>query len=148
MEWHIAERVKPHIEAGAINNIIDKAMENNYMLESIWKVAEIAIMSIAPFGMNRPTMRQVVSGLREAIEIQTNVQSSYDVSFVSMQSNASFAPTIAKPTTTTMARNNNHTQGSSPLVRCMSSSSETNHLQTNFQASSSNPNVMGIPYAK
>jgi hypothetical protein len=129
--------VKPHIEAGAINNIIDKAMEDNYMLESILKVAEIAVMSIAPFGMNRPTMRQVVSGLREAIEIQTNMQSSYDVSSV----------TIAKPTTTTMARNNNHIQGSSPLVQCMSSSSETNHLQTNFQASSSNP-IMDIPYAK
>jgi hypothetical protein len=93
--------VKPHIEAGAINNIIDKAMEDNYMLESILKVAEIAVMSIASFGINRPTMRQVVSGLREAIEIQTNMQSSYDVSSVSMQSNACFAPTIAKPTTTT-----------------------------------------------
>jgi hypothetical protein len=143
-------QVKPHIEAGAINNIIDKAMEDNYMLESIWKVGEIAVMSIAPFGINRPTMRQVVSGLREAIEIQTNMQSSYDVSSVSMQSNACFAPTIAKPTTTTMARNNNnnHIQGSSPLVQCTSSSSETNHLQTNFQASSSNPNVMDIPYAR
>jgi len=142
-------QVKRHIEAGAINNIIDKAMEDNYMLESIWKVAEIAVMSIAPFGINRPTMRQVVSGLREAIEIQTNMQSSSDVSSVSMQSNACFAPTIAKPTTTTMARNNNnnHIPGSSPLLQCMSSSSETNHLQTNFQASSSNP-IMDIPYAK
>jgi serine/threonine protein kinase len=150
MEWNIGEWVKPHIEAGAINNIIDKAMEDNYMLESIWKVAEIAVMSIAPIGINRPTMRQVVSGLREAIEIQTNMQSSYDVSSGSMQSNACFAPTIAKPTTTTMARNNNnnHIQGSSPLFQCTSSSSETNHLQTNFQASSSNPNVMDIPYAR
>ncbi|CAM6031767.1 unnamed protein product [Sphagnum compactum] len=78
MEWNIAQWVKPHIEAGAINNIIDKAMEGNYMLESIWKVGEIAVMSIAPFGINRPTMRQVVSGLRETIEIQTNMQSSYD----------------------------------------------------------------------
>jgi hypothetical protein len=139
--------VKPHLEAGAINNIIDKAMEDNYMLESILKVAEIAVMSIASFGINRPTMRQVVSGLREAIEIQTNMQSSYDVSSVSMQSNACFAPTIAKPTTTTMARNDNHIQGSSPLLQRMSSSSETSHLQTNFQASSSNP-IMDIPYAR
>jgi hypothetical protein len=95
-------------------------------------------------------MREVVSDLREAIEIQTNMQSPYNVSSVSMQSNACFAPTIAKPTTTTMARNNNnnHIQGSSPLVQCTSSSSETNHLQTNFQASSRNPNVMDIPYAR
>ncbi len=128
--------MKPHIEARAINNIVDKAMEDNYMLESIWKVAEIAVMSIAPFGINRPTTRQVVSGLREAIEIQTNMQSSSDISSVSMQSNACFVPTIAEPTTTAMARNNNnHIQGSSPLAQCMSSSSETNHLQTNFQAS-------------
>jgi len=134
--------VKPHLEAGAINNIIDKAMGDNYKLESIWKVAEIAIMSIQPFGVNRPTMRQVVSDLREAIEMETSMQS-YDGSSISMLSDPSFAPTIARPTTaTTMARNDNnnhHIPGSSP--------SETDKLQTNVPSSRS-PDIMGMPYAR
>jgi hypothetical protein len=64
--------VKPHVEAGNINNIIDIAMGDNYKLESIWKVAKIAILSIQPRGVNRPTMRQVVRDLGEAIEMETN----------------------------------------------------------------------------
>ncbi len=162
--------MKPHIEAGDINNIIDKAMGDNYKLESIWKVAEIAVLSIQPRGVNRPTMRQVVSDLREAIEMETSMQSydgasismqsydgasismqSYDGASISMQSDPSFAPTIARPTTaTTMARNNtnnHHIPGSNPHVRYMSSSSETDNLQTNFPSSSS-PDIMGMPYAR
>jgi hypothetical protein len=141
--------VKPHLEAGDINNIIDKAMGDNYKLESIWKVAEIALLSIQPLGVNRPTMRQVVSDLREAIEMETSMQS-YDGSSISMQSDPSFAPTIARPTTaTTMARNNNnhYIPGSSPHVRYMSSSSGTDNSQTNFPTSSS-PDIMRMPYAR
>ncbi len=142
--------MKPHLEAGAINNIIDKAMGDNYKLESIWKVAEIAVMSIQPFGVNRPTMRQVVSDLREAIEMETSMQS-YDASSISMQSDPSFAPTVARPpTATTMARsdnNNHHIPGSNPHVRYISSPSETDKLQTNFPSSSS-PDIMGMPYAR
>ncbi len=125
-------------------------MGDNYKLESIWKVAEIAVLSIQPLGVNRPTMRQVVSDLREAIEMETSMQS-YDGSSISMQSDPSFAPTIARPTTaTTMARNNtnnHHIPGSNPHVRYMSSSSETDNLQTNFPSSSS-PDIMGMPYAR
>jgi hypothetical protein len=141
--------VKPQLEAGAINNIIDKAMGGNYKLESIWKVAEIAVMSIQLFGVNRPTMREVVSDLREAIEMETSMQS-YDGSSISMQSDPSFAPTIARPTTaTTMARNNNnhHIPGSSPRVQYMSSSSGTDNSQTNFPTSSS-PDIIRMPYAR
>jgi hypothetical protein len=44
-------------------------------LESIWKVIEIAVMNLASFCINKPTMRQVLSDLREAIEMETNMQS-------------------------------------------------------------------------
>jgi hypothetical protein len=148
--FFIFPQVKPHLEAGAINNIIDKAMGDNYKLESIWKVAEIAVMSIQPLGVNRPTMRQVVSDLREAIAMETSMES-YDGSSISMQSDPSFAPTIARPTTaTTMARKNNNNHyipGPSPHVRYMSSPSETDKLQTNFPSSSS-PNIMCMPHAR
>jgi hypothetical protein len=138
--FFIFAQVKPHLEAGAINNIIDKAMGDNYKLESIWKVAEIAVMSIQLRGVNRPTMREVVSDLREAIEMETSMQS-YAGSSIPMQLDPSFAPTIARN------NNNHHIPGSSPHVRYMSSSSGTDNLQTNFPSSSSQ-DIMSMPYAK
>ncbi len=65
--------MKPHIEVGAIKNIIDKTLGDNYKLESISKI-EIAVMNLASFCINNPTMRQVSSDLREAIEMETNMQ--------------------------------------------------------------------------
>jgi len=65
--------VKPHIEVGPIKNIIYKALGDNYKLESIWKVIEILVMNLASFCINKPTMKQVSSDLREAIEMETNI---------------------------------------------------------------------------
>jgi len=65
--------VKPQIEVGAIKNIIYKALGDNYKLESIWKVIEIPVMNLASFCINKPTMKQVSSDLREAIEMETNI---------------------------------------------------------------------------
>jgi hypothetical protein len=42
----------------------------------MWKVAEIAMRSVEPYGAHRPTMMQVVADLREAMEIEENVNPS------------------------------------------------------------------------
>jgi hypothetical protein len=73
-------QVRTHLRAGAINDVIDKAFHNDYNMESMWKVAEIAIMSIEPCSVNRPTITQVVSNLREAIIIESSVEPSYNTS--------------------------------------------------------------------
>jgi len=58
---------------GRIDGLIDRALGDNYNnIESIWKVAEIALRSIEDSEAARPTMQQVVEGLERAIEIETN----------------------------------------------------------------------------
>ncbi|CAK9228967.1 unnamed protein product [Sphagnum jensenii] len=71
---HIGKWAKSHMQqnAGMIEGIIDTALGNNYDIESIQKVAEIAIMSIAESDADRPTMRKVVKGLQKAIKIERN----------------------------------------------------------------------------
>ncbi|CAM6021721.1 unnamed protein product [Sphagnum balticum] len=69
-QWNIGEWAKPHLEAGDIHSVIDKALDNKFNEESIWKVAQIARMSIDLHGENRPSMRQVVRNLREAIAME------------------------------------------------------------------------------
>jgi len=58
---------------GRIDGLIDRALGDNYNnIESIWKVAEIALRSIEDSEAARPTMQQVVEGLERAIEIEAN----------------------------------------------------------------------------
>jgi hypothetical protein len=40
----------------------------------MWKVADIAMRSVEPYGAHRPTMVQVVADLREAMEIEESVK--------------------------------------------------------------------------
>jgi hypothetical protein len=42
----------------------------------MWKVADIAMRSVEPYGAHRPTMVQVVADLREAMEIEESVNPS------------------------------------------------------------------------
>ncbi|CAK9275841.1 unnamed protein product [Sphagnum jensenii] len=68
--------VRSHLQAGVIHPIVDQALGNQFNVESMWKVAEIAIRSVEPYSAHRPTMMQVVADLREAMEIEENVNPS------------------------------------------------------------------------
>jgi hypothetical protein len=57
---------------------------DNYELENIWKVIEIALIILPSFCINKPTMKKVTSDSKKTIEMETNMQSPYDVSHVSM----------------------------------------------------------------
>lgn len=75
--------MRPYLQSGDIHAIIDKALNNNFKLESVWKVAETAMLSIEPTNTNRPTMQEVVCDLKEAIKIEEKVRSlnvSYETS--------------------------------------------------------------------
>jgi hypothetical protein len=69
-------QVRSHLQAGVIHPIVDQALGNQFNVESMWKVAEIAIRSVEPHGAHRPTMMQVVADLREAMEIEESVNPS------------------------------------------------------------------------
>jgi hypothetical protein len=64
-------QAKPHLEAGDnIHRVIDKALDNKFNEESVWKVAQTAMRSIHPHGAKRPSMREVVHDLRDAIAME------------------------------------------------------------------------------
>ncbi|KAH9558505.1 hypothetical protein CY35_06G012500 [Sphagnum magellanicum] len=70
-QWNIGEWAKPHLEAGDnIHRVIDKALDNKFNEESVWKVAQTAMRSIHPHGAKRPSMREVVHDLRDAIAME------------------------------------------------------------------------------
>ncbi|KAL0919582.1 hypothetical protein M5K25_011685 [Dendrobium thyrsiflorum] len=59
-----------YIEGGNIQAIIDPSLENDFDLQSIWKIAEIAILCVKPQGIQRPSISLVLKEIQEAIAIE------------------------------------------------------------------------------
>jgi len=70
-EWNLADKVRNTLQAGDIESILDPVvMSCQPNMDSVWKVAELAIQSVEPKGVHRPFMRDVVRELREAIVLE------------------------------------------------------------------------------
>jgi len=106
-QWNIGVWVRPFLQSGILQPIVDQALGNNYNVESMWKVAETAMRSIEPYSANRPTMTEVVCDIREAIEMENGQL--YDAS-----SNTSNS--YSQQPTATMLRTNHHSTYPSKCV--------------------------------
>lgn len=58
------------IHKGNINRVVDPSLAENFKIESIWRVAEVALQSVDPHGVSRPKMQEVVLTIQEAIKIE------------------------------------------------------------------------------
>ncbi|KAF1860407.1 hypothetical protein Lal_00037747 [Lupinus albus] len=67
---NIVQWAKLHIESGDIQSIIDPALRNKYDLQSMWKIAEKALMCVQPHGHMRPSISEVVKEIQDAISIE------------------------------------------------------------------------------
>ncbi|KAM0953255.1 putative protein kinase RLK-Pelle-LRR-I-1 family [Dioscorea sansibarensis] len=67
---NIVQWAKLHIDSGDIKGIIDPSLGNNYNEQSVWKIAEKAIMCVKPQGIQRPPMSEVLKDIQEAIAIE------------------------------------------------------------------------------
>ncbi|KAK7345606.1 hypothetical protein VNO77_16212 [Canavalia gladiata] len=67
---NIVQWAKLHIESGDIQGIIDPTLQNNYDLQSMWKIAEKALMCVQPHGHMRPSISEVVKEIQDAIAIE------------------------------------------------------------------------------
>ncbi|KAF3787090.1 Proline-rich receptor-like protein kinase [Nymphaea thermarum] len=65
---HLVNWVRPRVMKGDIASIADRRLLGRYEVGSMWKVAETALECTAAQAANRPSMSQVVSDLKEAIE--------------------------------------------------------------------------------
>ncbi|GLU22320.1 hypothetical protein SLE2022_384070 [Rubroshorea leprosula] len=67
---HIIERINPLIERGDIQRIIDPRLQGEFNMNAAWKVVEIAMSCVLPIGIKRPDMSQVVSELKECLDLE------------------------------------------------------------------------------
>lgn len=67
---NIVAWAKSYIESGNVQAIIDPALENDYDVQSVWKIAEVAIMCVKPEGIERPSISEILKEIQEALEIE------------------------------------------------------------------------------
>lgn len=63
-----------HIESGDIQGIIDPTLQNDCDLQSMWKIAEKALMCVQPHGHLRPSISEVLKEIQDAISIEREVK--------------------------------------------------------------------------
>lgn len=77
-DWSIVHWARSLIRKGDIHAIIDPSLGSNFKIESIWKIAEVAILSVEPSGLLRPRMHGVLQAIQEAIEIERGNETTED----------------------------------------------------------------------
>ncbi|KAG2578810.1 hypothetical protein PVAP13_6NG110300 [Panicum virgatum] len=71
---NIVAWARSHIEGGNIHAIIDQSLDRGYDLQSVWKIAEVAIMCVKPKGAQRPPISEVLKEIQDAIAIERGPQ--------------------------------------------------------------------------
>lgn len=71
---NIVQWAKMHIESGDIQGIIDPSLRDEYDIQSMWKIAEKALLCVQPHGHMRPSMSEVLKEIQDAILIEKEAQ--------------------------------------------------------------------------
>ncbi|GLT47907.1 hypothetical protein SLA2020_215610 [Shorea laevis] len=67
---NIVQWAELHIENGDIQGIIDPSLQNEYDIQSMWKMAEKALMCVQLHGLMRPSISEVLKEIQDAILIE------------------------------------------------------------------------------
>lgn len=70
---NIAQWAKFRIESGDIQSIIDPTLQE-YDIQSMWKIAEKALMCVKPHGSMRPSISEVIKEIQDAIVIEKEAE--------------------------------------------------------------------------
>ncbi|XP_075486971.1 putative LRR receptor-like serine/threonine-protein kinase At1g67720 [Primulina tabacum] len=70
---NIAQWAKLRIESGDIQSIIDPTLDE-YDIQSVWKIAEKALMCIKPHGSMRPSISEVIKEIQDAIVMEKEAE--------------------------------------------------------------------------
>ncbi|KAF8667567.1 hypothetical protein HU200_052769 [Digitaria exilis] len=66
---HIAQWVRQKLSMGNIESIVDPRMGGEYDVNSVWKVAELALQCKERLSQERPTMTDIIVELKESMEL-------------------------------------------------------------------------------
>lgn len=69
-ELNIVHWAKSLIRKGDVVSIMDPFLEGSVKIESIWRIAEVAIQCVEQHGVSRPRMQEIILAIQEAMKIE------------------------------------------------------------------------------
>ncbi|XP_031487445.1 putative leucine-rich repeat receptor-like serine/threonine-protein kinase At2g04300 isoform X2 [Nymphaea colorata] len=88
--FHIIGWVTPRIARREIHSIADPKLNGQYNVNSMWKVADVALSCTSETSDRRPSMIDVVNQLNEALEVETSYQQLTDTPSSEVRSSPTF----------------------------------------------------------
>lgn len=74
---------------GDVMGILDPYLADNVKIESVWRVAEVAVQCVEQRGYSRPRMHEVILAIRDAIKIELGNEESQKFSSGSTKAQSS-----------------------------------------------------------
>lgn len=78
------------IRKGDIASVIDPSLNGAFKIESVWRVAECAVLSVELRGALRPSMQEVEVAIQDAIQIEKGSRNLRD----SCSTSSTFRPSL------------------------------------------------------
>ncbi|KAE8719590.1 hypothetical protein F3Y22_tig00109937pilonHSYRG00022 [Hibiscus syriacus] len=69
-ELNIVHWARSLIRKGDVISIVDPFLVGNVKIESIWRIAEVAIQCVEQRGYSRPKMQEIVLAIQDALKIE------------------------------------------------------------------------------
>ncbi|KAL3819322.1 hypothetical protein ACJIZ3_005227 [Penstemon smallii] len=69
-EWSIVHWARSLIRKGDVISIIDPTLAGSVKIESIWRIAEVAIQCVEQHGSSRPRMQEIIMAIQDAMRIE------------------------------------------------------------------------------
>ncbi|KAK2972202.1 hypothetical protein RJ640_030747, partial [Escallonia rubra] len=69
-DWNIVHWARSLIRKGDVISMIDPSVAENAKIESVWRIAEVAIQCIEQHGSSRPRMQEIILAIQDSIKIE------------------------------------------------------------------------------
>ncbi|XP_041011105.1 probable LRR receptor-like serine/threonine-protein kinase At1g67720 isoform X2 [Juglans microcarpa x Juglans regia] len=73
-EINIVHWARSLIRKGDIISVIDPFLVGNVKIESVWRIAEVAIQCVEQQGVSRPRMQEIILAIQDAIKIEKGTE--------------------------------------------------------------------------
>ncbi|KAG7979933.1 hypothetical protein I3843_05G156400 [Carya illinoinensis] len=73
-EINIVHWARSLIRKGDIISVIDPFLVGNVKIESVWRIAEVAIQCVEQHGASRPRMQEIILAIQDAIKIEKGTE--------------------------------------------------------------------------
>ncbi|CAM6119438.1 unnamed protein product [Calypogeia fissa] len=71
LDTNLVNWARSLLQKGDVQSIVDPSLGFSFQIETLWKLAELALRSVEPYGRYRPTMSEIVLELTEIISMET-----------------------------------------------------------------------------